>query len=96
MGPGPVFLTVDIDVLEPGFAPGTGTPEPGGMAPCDLLWACREAAAELELVGADLVEVIPIAVGSADITALAADRIVREILTGDRAAASGTPARPGL
>ena len=82
VGPGPVFLTVDIDVLEPGLAPGTGTPEPGGMAPCDLLWACREAAAGLELVGADVVEVIPTAVGSTDITALTADRIVREILTG--------------
>ena len=42
----------------------------------------REAAAELELVGADVVEVIPTAVGSADITALTADRIVREMLTG--------------
>ena len=52
------------------------------MAPCDLLWACREAAAELELVGADIVEVIPTAVGSTDITAPTADRIVREMLTG--------------
>ena len=82
LGPGPVFLTVDIDVLDPAFAPGTGTPEPGGMTTGDLLWACREVASRIELVGADVVEVIPTAVGSADITALAADRIVREILTG--------------
>ena len=82
LGPGPVFLTVDIDVLDPAFAPGTGTPEPGGMTTGDLLWACREIASRIELVGADVVEVIPTAVGSADITALAADRIVREILTG--------------
>ena len=82
VGPGPVFLTVDIDVLDPAFAPGTGTPEPGGMSLSDLLWACREAAAGLELVGADIVEVIPTAIGSADITALAAERTVREILTG--------------
>jgi agmatinase len=82
LGPGPVFLTVDIDVLDPAFAPGTGTPEPGGMTTGDLLWACREIASRVELVGADVVEVIPTAVGSADITALAADRTVREILTG--------------
>jgi agmatinase len=82
VGEGPVFLSVDIDVLDPAFAPGTGTPEPGGMSTADLMRACREIAAGLELVGAELVEVIPTAVGSADITALAADRIVREVLTG--------------
>ena len=81
-GDGPVFLTVDVDVLDPAFAPGTGTPEPGGMTTSDLLWAARTVAAELELVGADVVEVIPTAVGSADMTALVADRIVREVLTG--------------
>ena len=82
IGPGPVFLTVDVDVLDPAFAPGTGTPEPGGMTSADLLWACRTLAAGLELVGADVVEVAPTEVGSADLTALVADRIVREILTG--------------
>ena len=82
VGPGPVFLTVDVDVLDPAFAPGTGTPEPGGMTSADLLWACRTLAAGLELVGADVVEVAPIAVGTADLTSLVADRIVREILTG--------------
>jgi arginase family enzyme len=82
VGEGPVFLTIDVDVLDPAFASGTGTPEPGGMTTVDLLWAARTLASELELVGADVVEVIPTAVGSADITALAADRIVREILTG--------------
>jgi agmatinase len=82
VGAGPVFVTVDIDVLDPAFAPGTGTPEPGGMTTGDLLWACREVASKVELVGADVVEVIPTAVGSADITALAADRVVRELLTG--------------
>src|SRR5262249_48169995 len=83
IGPGPVFLTVDVDVLDPAFIPaGTGTPEPGGMTPLELLWAARTAAAELDLVGADLVEVIPTNVGSADTAALVAERIVREILTG--------------
>jgi agmatinase len=82
VGDGPVFLTVDIDVLDPAFAPGTGTPEPGGMTTAELLWAVREVAVQLEVIGADMVEVIPEGVGSADITALAADRIVREILGG--------------
>jgi agmatinase len=82
VGGGPVFLTVDIDVLDPAFAPGTGTPEPGGMSSADLLWACRTVAQQLELVGADVVEVLPSAFGTADTTALVADRVTREILTG--------------
>jgi agmatinase len=82
VGDGPVFLSVDVDVLDPAFAPGTGTPEPGGMTSVELLKAIRALAERLELIGADVVEVIPTAVGSADITALVADRIVREILTG--------------
>ena len=82
VGEGPVFLSVDIDVLDPAFAPGTGTPEPGGMTSAELLRACRLLASRLELVGAEVVEVIPTAVGSADITALAAERVVREIVTG--------------
>ena len=82
VGAGPVYLSVDVDVLDPAFAPGTGTPEPGGMTSGDLLWACREVASRLELVGAEVVEVIPTAPGSSDITALVADRVVREILNG--------------
>jgi agmatinase len=82
IGAGPVYLTVDVDVLDPAFAPGTGTPEPGGMTSGDLLWACRTVAERVQLAGAEVVEVIPTAPGSADITALVADRIVREILTG--------------
>jgi agmatinase len=81
-GAGPVFLSVDIDVLDPAFAPGTGTPEPGGMTSTDLLWACRALAAQVELVGMDVVEVLPTAVASADVTALVAERVVREALTG--------------
>src|SRR4029450_2949379 len=82
VGAGPVFLSVDVDVLDPAFAPGTGTPEPGGLTSADLLWAVRTLAAGLELVGMDVVEVIPTAVGSADVTALVAERVVRETLTG--------------
>jgi agmatinase len=77
-----VFLTVDVDVLESALIPGTGTPEPGGMAPIDLLLSVRTLATELDLVGADVVEVIPTHVGSADVSALVADRVVREALTG--------------
>jgi agmatinase len=82
VGAGPVFLTVDVDVLDPAFAPGTGTPEPGGMTSADLLYACREIASRVDLVGADVVEVLPDRIGSLDITALVAERVVREALTG--------------
>jgi agmatinase len=82
VGPGPTYLTVDVDVLDPAFVAGTGTPEPGGMTAVDLLLAVRTVAAELDLVGADVVEVIPSAVGTDDYSALVADRIVREALTG--------------
>jgi agmatinase len=82
VGEGPAFLSVDVDVLDPAFAPGTGTPEPGGMTSADLLWACRELASRLQIVGMDVVEVIPTGVASTDVTALVAERIVREVLTG--------------
>ena len=80
---GPAYLTVDVDVLDPAFlGGGTGTPEPGGMSSTELLLAVRTVALELDLVGVDVVEVIPTAVGGADLSALVADRIVREALTG--------------
>jgi agmatinase len=79
---GPVFMSVDVDVLDPAYAPGTGTPESGGMTAVDLLWACRTIAAGVDLVGADVVEVAPDRIGSRDITAHVAERIVREVLTG--------------
>jgi agmatinase len=82
VGPGPVYLTVDVDVLDPAFIPGTGTPEPAGMSAVDLLLAVRTVAAELDLIGADVVEVIPTGVGTADASALVAERVIREALTG--------------
>jgi agmatinase len=82
VGDGPTFVSIDVDVLDPAFAPGTGTPEPGGLTSGELLWAVRTVAAGLDVVGADVVEVIPSAVGSADITALVAERSVREVMTG--------------
>lgn len=96
-GSGPVFISVDVDVLDPAYAPGTGTPEPGGMTSADLLRACRELASQVNLVGADVVEVSPDHVGSRDITALVADHIVRQILTGHamrQAGFSGPRIRP--
>ncbi len=97
VGDGPVFLSVDIDVLDPAYAPGTGTPEPGGMTCADLLWACREIGANVQLVGAEVVEVLPDRIGSRDITALVADRIVRETLTGVALARVGSAfSQPGL
>jgi agmatinase len=82
VGPGPVYLTVDVDVLDPAFVPGTGTPEPGGMTAGDLLLAVRTVAAQLDLVGIDVVEVIPTSVGTNDYSALVAERVIREALTG--------------
>jgi len=82
VGQAPVFLSIDVDVLDPAFAPGTGTPEPGGMTSADLLWACREITSRTRVVGMDVVEVLPATLTSADITALVAERVVREALTG--------------
>jgi agmatinase len=79
------YLTVDIDVLDPAFAPGTGTPEPGGLTTRELLWAVRHAGMELDLCAADVVEVSP-PYDQAGITALAAERVALEILAGMAAA----------
>ena len=81
-GGGPVFVSFDVDVLDPAFAPGTGTPEPGGLMSAEVLELLRLVGAGVDVVGAEVVEVIPTAVGSADITALVAERAVRELLTG--------------
>ena len=53
-----VYLSFDIDVVDPGYAPGTGTPEPGGMTPREALMAARMVARE-GLIGMDLVEIAP-------------------------------------
>ena len=75
-----VFLSVDIDVVDPGMAPGTGTPEPGGMTSRELLEAVRRICLVLPIVGIDVVEVAP-AYDSADITAILANRVVLEALS---------------
>ena len=76
-----VFLSVDIDVCDPGHAPGTGTPEPGGLSARQLLDAVRRIALELPVVGVDVVEVSP-PYDHADITAALANRVVLEALSG--------------
>jgi agmatinase len=77
-----VFLSIDIDVVDPGFAPGTGTPEPGGLSSRQLLDTVRRLARELPVVGADVVEVSPPYDGPGEITAYLANRVVLEVLNG--------------
>lgn len=77
-----VFLSIDIDVVDPGHAPGTGTPEPGGLTSRELLDTVRRLARELPIVGADIVEVSPPYDGPGEITAFLANRVVLEILNG--------------
>jgi agmatinase len=76
-----VFLSVDIDVCDPSHAPGTGTPEPGGLTARELLDSVRRIAYELPVVGMDLVEVSP-PYDHAEITSGLANRVVLEALTG--------------
>jgi agmatinase len=79
LGDGPVYVSVDIDVLDPAHAPGTGTPEAGGLTSRELLRLLR-ALAEVPLVGADVVEVAP-AYDHAQVTAVAASHVAYEILS---------------
>ena len=76
-----VFLSVDVDVVDPGSAPGTGTPEPGGLSARQLLDAVRRIAMELPLAGVDVVEVSP-PYDNGEITAYLANRVVLEALSG--------------
>lgn len=76
----PVYVSLDIDVVDPAFAPGTGTPEAGGCTSKEILKAIH-ALRELNVVGFDLVEVSP-ALDSSERTALLAAKIVREVILG--------------
>ena len=76
-----VFLSVDVDVVDPGMAPGTGTPEPGGLTSRQLLDAVRRIAMELPVAGIDVVEVAP-PYDHAEVTAFLANRVVLEALSG--------------
>ena len=93
-----VFLSVDVDVVDPGLAPGTGTPEPGGLSARQLLDAVRRIGMELPLAGIDVVEVSP-PYDHAEVTAYLANRVVLEVLSGvawRRRRHAGAPVRrPG-
>jgi len=71
------YISIDIDVLDPGFAPATGTPEPGGFAPIDLLRIVRRLSLELDVVGFDVMEIAP-AYDHADVTVNNAHRLIWE------------------
>ena len=97
-----VFLSVDIDVCDPGHAPGTGTPEPGGLTARELLDAVRRICLELPVVGVDVVEVSP-PYDHADITAALGNRVVLEALSAiarkrrdERDGTTWDPSRPLL
>ena len=79
-GPDAIYISVDIDVIDPGSAPGTGTPEPGGMLPRELLRAVRRIAGAVEIAGMDIVEVSP-PYDHAEVTAMAANRVALELIS---------------
>jgi agmatinase len=79
-GPELIYLSIDIDVIDPGMAPGTGTPEPGGMLSREVLRAIRQVVMAVELAGMDVVEVSP-AYDVAEITAAVANRCVMEAIS---------------
>jgi len=79
VGSGPTYISFDIDSLDPGFAPGTGTPEVGGLAPREVMALIRGAAG-LDIVGGDVVEVAP-AYDATTATAQIAAQMLFEIVT---------------
>jgi agmatinase len=79
VGTRPVFLSFDVDVLDPAFAPGTGTPEVGGLSTAEALSVLR-ALRGIEIAGADVVEVSPPYDGPGQQTALAAANVAYELL----------------
>ncbi len=84
LGGRPVYVSVDIDVLDPAHAPGTGTPEAGGLSARELLVALRSLST-VTLVGADIVEVAP-AYDHAEITGIAAAHVGYELISAMAAA----------
>lgn len=80
-GPEYIFLSLDIDVLDPAYAPGTGTPEAGGLTPRELLPAIRRVCHEAPVIGMDVVEVAPF-LDPGYTTAMYARRAILEALTG--------------
>ncbi len=79
-GPDLIYLSIDIDVVDPGMAPGTGTPEPGGMLTRELLRAVRQIVSAVDLAGMDVVEVSP-PYDQAETTSMTANRVVLEAIS---------------
>ena len=79
-GPDAIYLSLDIDVVDPGLAPGTGTPEPGGFLSRELLRAIRQVVGRVELAGMDIVEVSP-PYDHAETTAMIANRAALEAIS---------------
>jgi agmatinase len=79
-GPDAIYLSIDIDVLDPGNAPGTGTPEPGGLITRELLRAVRQIVGKVRLAAMDIVEVSP-PYDHAEVTAMAAHRCALEAIS---------------
>jgi agmatinase len=79
-GPDAIYLSIDIDVVDPGLAPGTGTPEPGGLLSRELLRAIRQVVGSVELAGMDIVEVSP-PYDHAETTAMLANRAALEAIS---------------
>ncbi len=80
-GPEYVFISFDIDVMDPAYTPATGTPEPNGLTPRETFPLIRRLCAESNVVGFELVELLPYRVDGYE-TVLNSERIVRECLTG--------------
>ena len=79
-GPEMIYLSIDIDVVDPGMAPGTGTPEPGGLLSREVLRAVRRIVGRVELAGMDIVEVSP-PYDHAEVTAMIAHRAALEAIS---------------
>jgi agmatinase len=80
-GPEYIFVSFDIDTLDPAFAPGTGTPEPGGLTPREAFPILRRLCAETNVIGFELVELSPI-IDPTYVSALVANRLIKECMTG--------------
>ena len=80
-GPEYMFVSFDIDVLDPAFVSGTGTPEPGGLTPREAFPILRRLCAESNVIGFELVELSPI-IDPTYVSALTANRLIKECMTG--------------
>jgi len=80
-GPEYLYISFDIDTLDPAYVPGTGTPEPGGLTPREAFPILRRLCAESNVVGFELVELAPM-IDPTYVSALNANRLIRECMTG--------------